>query len=169
MQLNWSWEFRCNLFSINSFICQKTQIIVYVCSFQYGGGKVIRPGDELETKEAKEAKEKRSRELIAVRRDWMLIQNSQLNVRRYYCKGIVKQQISYFDKNYFIYSKYIRALNYSIDLFKCLLQCMDYLQILKTGTFLQLVKIQGHFANMSKTLQGYQFFSSRGQYFFYII
>ncbi|XP_078179307.1 cytochrome C oxidase subunit [Carex rostrata] len=34
----------------------------------YGGGKVIRPGDELETKEAKEAKEKRSRELIAAYR-----------------------------------------------------------------------------------------------------
>lgn len=68
MRLNWSWEFRCNLFSINSFICQKPQIIGYVCSFQYGGGKVIRPGDELETKEAKEAKEKRSRELIAAYR-----------------------------------------------------------------------------------------------------
>lgn len=33
--------------------------------FQYGGGKVIRPGEQLETAEDKAAKEARTRQLIA--------------------------------------------------------------------------------------------------------
>lgn len=53
------------------FVKKKDTSLVYACSFQYGGGKVIRPGDKLETKEDKEAREKRSRELVAAYRKKM--------------------------------------------------------------------------------------------------
>jgi allophanate hydrolase subunit 2 len=43
----------------------------YFLTIQYGGGKVIRPGDELETKEDKEAKQKRTREVVAAYRKKM--------------------------------------------------------------------------------------------------
>lgn len=38
---------------------------ILVFSFQFGGGRTIRPGELLETDEEKAAKEARSRELIA--------------------------------------------------------------------------------------------------------
>ncbi|KAJ3687941.1 hypothetical protein LUZ61_017105 [Rhynchospora tenuis] len=74
----------------------------------YGGGKVIRPGDILETKEDKEAKEKRSRELVAAYKSKMgldvdpkLIAECQKSLKDgndLMDRGSLKQALPFFEK-----------------------------------------------------------------------